>query len=45
MKFLSGAVGTIHMTAGISGSGPLERLEVIGEGANVVVENGVKVTY
>jgi hypothetical protein len=45
MKFLSGAVGTMHMTAGISGSGPLERLEIIGEGANVVVENGVKVTY
>ena len=26
-------------------TGPLERLEVIGEGANVVVENGVKLTY
>jgi predicted dehydrogenase len=45
MRFLSGAVGTMHMTAGASGSGPLERLEVVGEGANVVVENGVKVTY
>jgi predicted dehydrogenase len=45
MRFLSGAVGTMHMTAGASGSSPLERLEVVGEGANVVVENGVKVTY
>lgn len=44
-RFLSGAVGTMHMTAGASGSSPLERLEVIGEGANVIVENGVKVTY
>ncbi|MFC5649939.1 Gfo/Idh/MocA family protein [Paenibacillus solisilvae] len=45
MKFRSGAVGTLHMAAGISGSGPLERLEVVGEGENVVVDNGVKVTY
>ncbi|WP_100010008.1 Gfo/Idh/MocA family protein [Lentibacillus sediminis] len=45
MRFQSGAVGTMHMTAGISGSSPLERLEVVGEGANVVVENGVKLTY
>ncbi|REE69587.1 putative dehydrogenase [Paenibacillus taihuensis] len=45
IKFMSGAVGTLHLTAGISGSGPLERLEVIGEGANVVVDNGVKVSY
>lgn len=45
IRFVSGAVGTLHMTAGISGSSPLERLEVIGNGANVVVENGVKLTY
>jgi predicted dehydrogenase len=45
MKFKSGAVGTLQLTAGTSGSGPLERLEVIGEGANVVVDNGVKLTY
>jgi predicted dehydrogenase len=45
IRFLSGAVGTLHMTAGISGSSPLERLEVVGNGANVVVENGVKLTY
>jgi len=45
IRFASGAVGTLHMTAGISGSSPLERLELVGEGANVVVDNGVKVTY
>ncbi|WP_308637884.1 Gfo/Idh/MocA family protein [Paenibacillus silvisoli] len=44
-KFASGAVGTMHMTAGISGSSPLERLEVVGNGCNVVVENGVNLTY
>ncbi|CAG7629907.1 Gfo/Idh/MocA family protein [Paenibacillus allorhizosphaerae] len=45
MRFVSGAIGTMHMTAGQSGASPLERLEVIGKGANVVVDNGVKVTY
>ena len=45
LKFASGAVGSLHLAAGISGSSPLERLEVLGEGANVVVENGAKLTY
>lgn len=45
LKFTSGAVGTLHMPGGPSGASPLERLEVVGENANVVVENGVKVTY
>ncbi|TBL81254.1 Gfo/Idh/MocA family protein [Paenibacillus thalictri] len=45
LRFLSGAIGTLHMTAGIAGSSPLERLEVIGQGANVVLENGVHLTY
>ena len=45
MRFASGAIGTLHMAAGGSGSSPLERLEVVGEHANIVVENGVKVTY
>lgn len=45
MRFTSGAVGTMHLTAGQSGTSPLERLEVVGEGANVVVDNGVDVTY
>lgn len=45
LRFLSGAIGSLHLVAGASGSSPLERLEVVGEGANVVVENGVKLTY
>lgn len=45
LQFMSGAVGTMHLCAGMSGSSPLERLEVVGEGANVVVDNGVKVSY
>ena len=45
VRFLSGAIGTLHLAAGASGSSPLEDLEVTGEGANVVVENGVKVKY
>lgn len=45
MKFVSSAVGTLHLVAGISYSSPLERLEVVGENANVVVDNGVKLTY
>lgn len=45
VQFESGALGTIHMAAGDSGASPLERIEVIGNGANVVVENGVDLTY
>lgn len=45
IRFASGAVGMVHLAAGISGASPLERLEVVGEGANVVIENGVKLTY
>lgn len=45
LRFRSGAVGTMHLVAGMSGSSPRERLEVVGEGTNVVVDNGVKLTY
>lgn len=45
IRFQSGAIGTLHLTAGQSGTSPLERVEVIGDGANVVVDNGVHVTY
>jgi len=40
-----GTVGTLHFSVGQSGTSPLERFEVVGEGANVVVENAVRVTY
>lgn len=45
LSFVGGAVGQLHLAAGASGTSPLERLEVIGERSNVVVENGVQVTY
>ena len=45
LRFASGAVGALHLPAGQSGTSPLERIEVVGEGANVVVDNGVKLTY
>jgi predicted dehydrogenase len=45
LVFRSGAIGTMHLVGGGSGSSPLERLEVVGEHANVVVENGVRVIY
>lgn len=45
IRFRSGAIGTLHLTSGSSVNSPLERVEVIGEGANVVVDNGVKVHY
>ncbi|PSK90589.1 putative dehydrogenase [Haloactinopolyspora alba] len=45
LRFESGAVGTLHLTAGAAVTSPLEHVEVVGEGANVVVENGVRLTY
>ncbi|MEV0291356.1 Gfo/Idh/MocA family oxidoreductase [Kribbella sp. NPDC050820] len=55
LLFESGAIGVLHLVAGISDSSPLERVEVIGTGAgqregsrggaNIVVDNGVRVTY
>lgn len=45
IRFKSGAVGALHLAAGQSGASPLERLEIVGRGANLVVENGVKLTY
>ena len=45
LLFESGAVGTLHLTAGAAVGSPLERVEVVGDGANVVVDNGVRLTY
>lgn len=45
VKFESGSIGMLHFTAGQSGVCPLERLEVIGQGSNVIVDNGIKLTY
>jgi predicted dehydrogenase len=45
LVFQSGAIGTMHLVGRQSGASPLERLEVVGEGANLVVDNGVRLTY
>jgi predicted dehydrogenase len=45
MKFLNNACGVLHMPWGQSGTCPKERLEVVGQGANVVLENNVRLTY
>jgi hypothetical protein len=41
----SGAIGVMHLAAGIAGSSPLERVEAVGSDANVVLDNGVRLTY
>ena len=45
IRFASGAVGSLHLCAGQSGMAPLERTEIVGRGANVVVDNNLRVTY
>lgn len=45
IRFASGAVGSLHLAGGSSGMSPLERTEIIGRGANVVVDNNLRVTY
>ena len=45
LRFESGAIGTLHLASGQSGTSPLERVEVIGNGCNVVVDNCTKLMY
>jgi hypothetical protein len=40
-----GAVGAFHFSAGQAGTSPLERLEIVGGDANLVVDNAVRLTY
>jgi predicted dehydrogenase len=45
LRFRSGAIGCLYQSAGRSGAAPLERVEAIGRGENLVVENGCHLTY
>lgn len=45
LSFVNGASGVLHMPWGQSGLSPKERLEVVGEGANVVLDNNSSLTY
>ncbi|MEA3406778.1 MAG: Gfo/Idh/MocA family oxidoreductase [Chloroflexota bacterium] len=45
IRYSSGLVGTLHLTGGQSLTSPLERLEIVGNDANLVVENGIRLLY
>lgn len=44
-EFASGAVGSFHFSAGQAGTSPLERVEIVGERSNLVVENASRLTW
>ena len=44
LLFESGAVGNLHLAGGQSWGGALERIEIVGEGAHAVLENGTDLT-
>ena len=43
--FRGGAVGAFHFPRTRSGMSPLEHLEAVGEGADIIVENAAQLTY
>ncbi len=43
--FAHDTVGALHFSAGQAATSPLERVEVVGEGSNVVVDNGARLTW
>lgn len=45
IRYTSGVVGTLHLTGGQSLNSPLERLEIVGDDANLLVENGIRLLY
>lgn len=45
IRFKSGAVGSLHYSHGQSGVSFFERTELVGEGANIVVDNNLRVTF
>lgn len=45
LRFRSGAIGLLHLCAGQAGTGALERLEVVGRGSHVIVENGCRLLH
>lgn len=45
LTFDHDVTGCLHFASGHANNSPLERLEVLGHGENVVVDNGVKLTY
>lgn len=45
LMFENGVIGNLCLTGGQAETSPRERLELVGEGANLVIENGVDLTY
>lgn len=45
IRFTSGAIGSLHFAAGQSGGSLFERVEIVGEGSNAIVENGSRLTW
>lgn len=45
LLFESGVIGSLHLAAGAPHNAPLERVEIVGTGASIVIDNGVKITY
>ncbi|NLV74776.1 MAG: Gfo/Idh/MocA family oxidoreductase [Chloroflexi bacterium] len=45
LYYRSGLVGSLHLTGSQAESSPNERLEVVGNGANLVAENATRLTY
>lgn len=43
--FRSGAIASFHFPVTRSAASPLEHLEAVGEGANAIVENAMRLTY
>jgi predicted dehydrogenase len=45
LRFLSGAIGMLHLAGGSAEGAPLEHVEVVGQACHVVMDNNVNVTY
>jgi predicted dehydrogenase len=45
IRFTNGAAGSLHLSAGQAPTSFLERLEIIGDGENLVVENSIRLIH
>jgi predicted dehydrogenase len=45
LRFVSGAIGTMHLVAGMSSSSPLEYVEIVGQKTNAILRNGIDLSY
>jgi predicted dehydrogenase len=45
LTFADGTVGSFHFSSGQSGTSPLERVEIVGEGSNLIIENASRLTW